>query len=246
MIPLTIDDVNSHMSSCDLDHRLYGKLLEDFIGTSIIVFTIDGIIPYRCSPCNKSKFILLYMSEGKYDRIIVPRDINVSRELIHIRNIVNRADNVRYQAVDGKRPIDYTFTYIRLISYLARMLSESNIHIVYVKIDETVCMNIVEKIYHKNIYYECVVKSVDAKYDNEIVSTRKREHIININMDHLLSTLDPLIKQYDKQHNKIYVYSPVDMSKYNKWNFTLEDCLYYSPCCYSLDDKEEVQYITLV
>jgi hypothetical protein len=252
MQPLTVEDISTHINTEEVDHRVYGKALEDFIGACVCVFDIDGLVPYRCSNCEKERFVLLYMSESYYDRIVVSKGCDVSKELLHLRTLLNNATRVRYNyeckdALLEERPVDYTFVYLRLIGYFAQRMLERSFSVVYVRIPECDCKDIVESVYRKNVYYEGVVRCIGARYSKGTVVVRKRECVIAVTVDMLLSVFERFVQSCESVNDKntVRVYSPVDMSKYHKWNFLLEDCLYYSPQCYSLGSKEEVQYVQL-
>jgi hypothetical protein len=239
MLSLTIDEIRSDVLSGMLDHRLYGKALEDMIGKSLIVFGMDGLIPYRYGKCKHNDYMLLFRSDsGVYDRIVVGRHHQLAYSLENIRSIVNSGtlSHCDRLEIGPNRPVDYTFVYLRLLGYLYTCSLRLGLKLSYELVPESQLQHIVEAIYLKPIYYEGYVRSGSSKLCEGYVSTRGSYVRTDVTKELLINTLRPMIKDVDE----LVVLSPIMLDDYTKWNFLLEDCLYYSAQCCNLNNKQEV------
>ena len=115
--------------------------------------------------------------------------------------------------------------------------------IYYELIPEDDVQIIVEEVYKRPIYYECVVDNTDAKFSAGNLITRRKTSVLIPTADLILRVLSPMVKC--TSGNSVLIFSPVDMTKYNKWNFLLEDCLYYSPRSYIVGERDEVRCVRI-
>ena len=241
---LSVADIERHISTCEVDHRLYGKVIEDIIGVSLIVFSMDGIVPYRCSKCEAEEYVLLYMSaSGMYDRIVVNIHHNIRSSLPGLRDIANSAKV--HEANEGNsvvgRDVDYTFVYLRLLGYLFSSATELGIRVKHVMIPESEVRQIVEAVYSRPACYEGYASLSKSDFDTAYVVARKKQYATHLSKDLLVEMLQPMVHSIGA--NRITVYSVVDPSKYRLWSFLLEDCLYFSSLCYSLEEGEELRVL---
>lgn len=240
----------SYMVSCfdsgNLDHRLYGKLIEDYTGFSLIVFDIDGVIPYRCSKCSKEKSILLFRcSDSTYEKIVITEQVDISTNIRTLKNILKDAKCILYEEIKSykSRPIDYTWTLICLLGYAMRKAKEFLLNVDCVLIRECHCEQIVEDIYRKCIYFEGWVKNTNSKYHENFVISGIKHSCINVTKELLFYVMYPLI--YKITADEIIFLSPINILDYNPVNLTLEDCLYGSSNSFKLRKNEEIQCLLI-
>lgn len=233
------------IDSGNVDHRLYGKIIEDLINASLVVFSMDGVVPYRHSMCEKTDCVLLFISNNAYDRIIVQRHHEFVQNIDKIRTIVNSAPRYDVSTLRQHiyRDIDYTYTFLRLVGHLTSMLERLNMHIIFVQIHESQCESIVENTYKCNVYYEGIVSSADNKYSDDFTIHRKHNYKVKVSLSLLLEIFKHFVHSCATELGEVRIFSPVDMSVYHPWNLTLEDALYYSSRCYCLQEYEEIQCI---
>ena len=213
-------------------------------GKSLIVFSPDGIVPYRFSRYGKGSNILLFMSQnGHYDRIEVDSDHDMSSDLNDIRHIVeaDRDNGSRLLEWYEERRVDYTLKALKLVSYATNMARSLDLSVSYKLVEEHELEDLVERVYENEIYYEGIVKSSGCEYSDEYTVQRKQTCRIRYSKGLLVRTLHPLVADVGK--SDILIISPVDMTKYHTWNILREDILYSSASCYSLNKREEVQYL---
>ena len=243
---LTTEDIVRDITAGALNHRLYGAAIEAITGRCVVVFAVAGVVPYRCTKYTATEYTLLFLSDiGVYDRLTVLIDVhNLDSNVAALRNIVNskHVDVSAYMTLQPHRRVDYTDVMLRLVSYIARHASRNNVAVVYHMVSEEECAVLVEQVYTRPIYYEGVTRSRGSKFSEDLVTkSRAGDVAVCTNVRWVCSMLRPLIRSEHIRY--IEVYSPVDMSEYHLWDYGIEDCLYFSVDCYTLSDKEEVQYL---
>lgn len=240
-------DIEKDIITGYVDHRIYGKCIEDYSGYGIIVFTKDGIIPYRYSDIESDNVVLLYLlPNGIYDKVMMHRnDLPIYKLVQELKQIHNEKVNVP-DIIEStmRRRVDYTRVYISLVCYLARIMENAGITVKYHLIEEDECASICEKIYARNICVEGNFKLLD-----EVEIDEEYGHYISRHKYTLFFPSAKLISNYilegmayvvDGEEDTVYILSPVDLEGYTLWNYTLEQCLYYSIDCYMRDDKTEI------
>jgi hypothetical protein len=236
--------MEDNITSGYVDHRLYGKLLEEYTGCSLIVFSMDGLCPYRYSKLEKDKYVLLFLSSsGKYDSVVVAPEEEKKLRLQHIRDIVNSVEplNVHESAVIHKRPIDYTLVSIKLMCYIARIAIQEGMQVKCEIVSESECERLVENVYSNCIYYECITKNLGARLIDELVVTRKSNCRIKRSVKWLRHMMPDMVA--DMSDNVVTIAGPVDVTKYSLWDMEIENCLYDSVNCYKIYQDEEVQQL---
>jgi hypothetical protein len=249
-LSLTDDIIEQDITTGNVDHRVYGKLVEEYTGCSLIVFSMEGLVPYRISKLTKSKYRLLFLSaDGTYDYIVALPQNNKQLNIIATKETVNSTtpENIGNLSSLSGRNIDYTLVMIKLVCYVSRVSKMLNLDVSCELIPEERCRELVENVYNSCIYYECIAKASGARYINEMVNIRKTTCRINRSIlwiKHILG--DIVVLDASEQSGSIRtvtILSPVDITKYNLWDINLEDCLYDSVNCYKLSNHEEIQYI---
>ena len=242
---IDVDKARSDIISGNVDHRIYGKLLEMYTGLSVLVFTKDGIVPYRSSKLECGSYYVLYFSEGVYDVISATEENGKPLRLDSIRSMVNNLQPVNVPTSYTHRPrdIDYTLTALKLVSYAALTAEELGYNVAYEVVSEDACRALVEDIYHSCIYFEGILSAKDAKYMEELVKQKRSMVYVCKGVGWLQHIYRGMLRVVE---DNVIIRSPVNMSSYHKWYLCLEDCLYYSANCYKVSAKEEVQCIYAV
>lgn len=244
LVSLTIDDMTKHVQEGMLDHRLYGRAIEELTGSCVIVFAVAGIVPYRCTSYEASNCTLLFLSDiGVYDTLIILGDSNSLQSNVKaLRDISNskHVDIEPYMKIQPSRRIDHIQVMIGLVSYISRYALKDSMNVVYVVVDEQTCTKLVDQVYKRPIYYEGITKSRNARFAEKLVTTRINNANVEPNIRWICYMLRPLI-HLETVHS-VHILSPIDMSEYHLWQHSIEDCLYPSVEAYELSDKEEVQY----
>ena len=247
MSTLSWEDVFKDFCTDELDHRIYGKALEDFTGYNIIVFSRDGLVPYKQSNCSKDKYVLLYtLKSFMYDAILIGEANYPISKLSMLKEIHNRnnLDPINIPLVSERRPIDYVKVHIALVSYLYRWCKDSNISVTCRLVDKGRCKEIVERVYRNTTYYEAIVKCSIQGFIDTLVTSYRSHYSIKLCNAIVFETLMGVVYGYSL--TEVVCLSPVDMGKYHPWSFTLEECLYFSVDCYLLNKDEEVQILHTV
>ena len=243
---LTDAVVADNIMSSNVDHRLYGKLLEEYTGVSLIVFDIEGLVPYRCSKLEKNRSMLLLLSsDGTYDMVRAIPEEGDTIPIANIKSIIN-SSTCMYECMSfptSGRHEDYTLTHIKLVCYIARLASSCGIHVSYKVVPESDCKSIVELVYCSCIYYECMIKNSECRFVDSLVESRKSDSKVVKSSAWITALFKSMI--HSVEDNRVTILAPVDMSSYYKWNLNLEDCLYYSPGCYRTSAREEVQLVVV-
>lgn len=244
LISLSVEDIERDVLSHNVDHRVYGKLIEDMTSTCLIVFSMDGLVPYRYSRCEAHDCLLLFMSpSGRYDRVAVNIHDRIKYNVKHLKDLVNSVDTPDSISLvkPPTRPVDYTHVYLRLLGYLYHSCKSLEIDVSYKIIDEAEVPDIVEEIYNGMVHYEGYVRIPEQRYPEGSVFSRGQQCRVLVSKDLLLKAYSPMVSA--DRGKEIVVFSPIDMSRYNAWNFLYEDCLYFGIGCYCLGEKEEIRVV---
>jgi hypothetical protein len=246
---LTIEMMEKDIGDGNVDHRLYGKLIEEYTGCSIIVFNMDGLVPYRYSKLSKNNYKILFMStDGTYDTIAALPQRDKGLNLASVRDMVNSSTTlcVPDSTIVRSREVDYTLVMLKIVCYISRICEQMGVGVRYMLIPETSCKNLVENVYGGCIYYDCIISNTGSKFLENMVIARKSTSVIKKSIEWLRYISRGIIAEVEETTYKFAtVLSPVDMSKYNLWNIDLEDCLYNNTLCYKLQHHEEIQQVRL-
>ena len=227
----------------NVDHRIYGKLLETYTDRSLLVFCNDGLIPYRYSKLESREYYILYQDGKSYDVVYAIPESGESLKLATVKEMVNaqQPSNFKQPVTHKTRDIDYTLAILKLVSYAATVSEALGYRVTYSIVSEDECESLAERVYGSCCYYESLVPNANSKYMKELMLARRSNSIIVKSIKWLQYIYGSMIHVTD---DSVDIRSPVDMSKYHKWNLSLEDCLYYSAECYKVRMNEEVQRIS--
>lgn len=243
-------DVIHDLNTCELDHRLYGKVIERVTGYGVLVFTRDGIVPYRYSHIEADRLIPLYLlPSGKYDLVVGGATAIIdgakAEEFKAIHNVPIEVPSPR--VMTPSRDVDYTLVCIALVSHLSRWLLERGIAVEYELVHVEECKRLCESVYRCNIPEERHFKldSKSAITDGLVVckESRGRSSAIYELQDVLM--LHHLYREFVSQKEGsdgdcVLVKSPVDMSQYTLFDYSLEDSLYPTLGAYMVDAHTEI------
>lgn len=240
--PLEIEEIDKNIVVGNMDHRIYGKMIEDFTNYNVIVFDNDGLVPYRYSKCSKENSILLFISKSNtYSRISIENPANIISNIQRLRDIYNLSTLTMKQDIifSSGRKIDYVLACIKIASYVAVWAKDNQIYVVCTIIPEDKCKEIVEQVYSNVTYHEGWTRNNNSKYDTRFTKTRRLDSRVLVTPDIILKCVYGVVTNCDTK--QVSILCPVDITKYHPFNLTLESCLYESPNCYKLERDEEIQ-----
>lgn len=258
---LTLASVENDFNNGTLDHRIYGRIIEEYLGKCVLVFSIDHLISYRYSMYSKDLYLPLYLtSAGEYELVVC-----YSNSMADLDYIVSNLNKIRDMCNDRlvnvippgssytRRNVDYTKTAIGIVCFITNAIKDlGDYRIIYNIVPEQSLQAMVEEVYDQCIFQEGIVKSSDSEYLDIFVNMRKQTAKITLTMYLILRVLSPFIyrivapnKDSNDSLGTVVVLSPVDMSRYYSWYVTLEDVLYPSANAYNVSIEEEVQCIAL-
>jgi hypothetical protein len=246
------EEVEKEILKGTMDHRIYGKMIEDLTEKSLLVFSSSEVVPYRYSKCKKALINLLFVDdEWNYYKMMLPDVETMNKKTLanDVNKVVKMINNCKAENFNKAdyyepRPVDYTRVTISLVSYLIRFFESQDYEVSVELVSEERCKELVEDVYNEHIYYEGMIKTSDSRYSLKYIETRKQQIRIKLSVHLMNKIFHSLICKLTSK--KVILYSCVDMTKYAPWNMLLEDCLYYSPRCYHLASDEEVQYVKLL
>lgn len=258
---LSIHSIETDFSAGTLDHRIYGKLIEEYLGKSVFVFSIDHMISYRYSTYSKDLYLPLYLtSTGEYE-LVVQYSNNISEfdyainNLNKIRDMCNaRLSNILLPDQSYiRRDVDYIKVAIGIVSFITNSIKElGDYKIIYNIVPESALKDMIEDAYSQCIFQEGIVKSADSEYLDIFVNARKQTAKTSVTLYLILRVLSSFVsmivapnKDSNDEHGTAVILSPIDMSRYYSWYVTLEDVLYPSAKAYNVDVNEEVQYVAI-
>lgn len=227
----------------ELNHRLYGKCIEEITDYSVVVFDSEGIVPYRHSTYGKKRYVLLYQSpSGCYDTITTDPRVqkDVATRLDKLCDMCNGLDRV---PVVGRarayRPVDTTEVALRVVSWITLWCNNNDVSVECIVVTEEECRHLVSELYdHIRLPYMGCIRAGYNSFEPTLVLSRRGLLKAVMNRWWLASLFRPLISSHDAKRLKLY--SPVDMNQWHPWRYSLEDTLYFNTDCYGLSDSEEL------
>lgn len=251
LVTLDESDVRKALESGDMDHRLYGRCIEDFTGYNVLVFGTSEILPYRCSMFEQRRYVLLYTSErGTYDLVTVD-----TRNKAPVHACLERVrDACNSQAVATSlrrerrllRPVDPVEVLLRVTSWATLWCEASDVSVVYEVIEEAECQGLADALYATcHMPMGSIARGDPGAYNATLVTTYRSTSRVAMNLSWLASLLRPLVVRHDYAPKSIVLRCPVDLSIWHPWRYALEDTMYFSADCYALGDREELCTVEL-
>ena len=242
---IDVSTLEGLIDSGELDHRLFGKALENTVNKNIIVFGMDGVIPYRVSKYERVENITLFQYDTddgiKYDYLSINNE-ETKYKLGEIVNKINTKDDqdvLKFiNFVPSKRKVDYVHIHIKICQYIRKICEENDCNVIYNIIDESQCKDYVEKIYNRIIYFEGYRK-VSPNYNSLYVWTHGEYNHVHKKVS-LLYRFLPEFMEYDAVSGNVAMNSVINLNEYCSWNLNLEDCLYNTTDCYHIENDEEL------
>ena len=241
------ESMTRDVMSGNVDHRVYGKVLERVLYKCIVVFSPQGVIPYRYSLMEADNILPLYLLPNNvYDYINTKVDLERDKRLLsNLKAFCN--SNVVIPAPMNRqrvRSIDYTKVCIGLVSYISRWLKDNNIAYVYDLIHEDTCKELCESVYVHTLYEETHVPFSEKYTSRECIqrcTTFKRKLLLSPDADQVFSIFTAFLSAEGNDENLvIHVKSPADLTGRWLWNLTLEGCLYFDHNSYIKGQTEEI------